>query len=67
MKTCIICEHWEFSGGERGYSRQTPGENWSSQCAAGRWEAEGYDEDRDSYRLKLLTAGTCPEYVLVKL
>ena len=31
-KTCTLCNHFRFEGGERGYSKLTPGSDWSSRC-----------------------------------
>lgn len=37
MKLCVMCEHWEFDGGEQGYSEMTPGYSASMGCRKGHW------------------------------
>lgn len=65
--TCVTCVHWRFNAGTRSYSRETPGESWSSRCEKNRWEEFAvYEECRD-FRETLLTAESCPDYQLVEL
>ena len=60
--TCILCKHWWFNGGEPYYSDLTPGENWTSRCKKGMWEAHGANEYEGTYRKKLLIAQICNKF-----
>lgn len=64
-KLCIFCRHWEFSGGERGYSEVTPGADATMGCARGHWGNRFYVDDLygpDEFRAKIKLAETCEDY-----
>ena len=39
-KVCLLCEHFNFTGKQRGYSEYTPGYDASMNCTKGKWYAE---------------------------
>jgi hypothetical protein len=60
-----MCKHWNWDGGEQGYSHLTPGSDVSTECVKGHW---GFDHDsQNEFRLKLLTASECADFELVEL
>jgi len=62
-RTCLDCEHWEFYGGERGYSSLTPGSDTRIDCAKGKWKLvnlEGGNEH--SFRSAIATAKNCKAF-----
>ena len=66
-KTCILCKHYLFFGGEPDYSDFTPGDEWESECKRGRWHMSGRHTYTEEYRETLLTANTCKDFELCDL
>ena len=62
MRTCLLCSHFRFHEGCRGYSELTPGYEASLECAKRVWDITLCDETDASFREKLLTAGKCEHY-----
>lgn len=68
-KLCVFCRHWQFSGGEPGYSELTPGVDASMDCAKGRWTQGRARRFRlsdlyspEEFRAKIKIAATCADY-----
>lgn len=65
MKLCVMCEHWDFDGGEPGYSELTPGYDASMDCRKGHWGKRFriYDiSGPEGFRKQISMAETCPDY-----
>ena len=39
VKLCFFCKHFDFDGGEPGYSEMTPGYGMHLKCGIGVWDA----------------------------
>jgi hypothetical protein len=63
-KTCLLCKHFHFDGGERGYSDMTPGTRWSSRCRLNHWEMSGCEVTTEEYRTNMLSANYCDDFVM---
>lgn len=61
-KTCILCKHMAFDGGELDYSEYTPGSEWSSDCAMRHWSMGGSDVSENTYVKNMMTAEGCPDF-----
>ena len=63
-KLCVFCEHWEFDGGEQGYSEMTPGTNASMGCKKEHWDGKRMVDiwSEVDFRKIILTAKDCKDY-----
>ena len=64
-KLCVICEHWQFSGGEPGYSEMTPGSDATMGCAKGHWGRKFRLWDlygTADFRAKIKIANNCADF-----
>lgn len=60
---CVLCKHWDFFGGSRGYSELTPGVDAAMSCSKGHWDRSClYDIGEDGFRQVILTARTCKDF-----
>lgn len=63
-KTCILCQHFHFDGGEPDYSEETPGTDWKCLCIKSHFHLDGYSACDDDFRDELLRAETCADFQL---
>jgi len=61
-RTCILCEHFDFDGGEPDYSEYTPGANWSCECIKGHFLMSGLGVNHADFREALLQAVDCADF-----
>ncbi len=60
MTTCILCEHFEFTAGEPGYSDVTPATNARVDCSESKFESKTLDYlSEEEFRDLLCQAETC--------
>lgn len=61
-RTCILCTHFHFDGGEPDYSELTPGTRASIRCSKGVfWHCLETLSEED-YRAAMLTADKCDQF-----
>jgi len=60
-RTCVTCQHLDFSRGSPGYSERTPGTPMHLECSHNLWEYKDA-EDADDLRKCFLIAELCPDY-----
>ena len=61
-KTCILCQHMWFYGGEPDYSEYTPGSYWQAECRKKHWEMHGCSVDQDKFCENLMMAEGCKDF-----
>jgi hypothetical protein len=57
-----MCKHFRFEAGSAGYSELTPGTDWDSGCAKGKWALSGYHVTERDWRRTLAMAETCEQF-----
>ena len=63
-RLCVLCKHFDFSGGSPGYSELTPGDSGDMSCDKKVWP-RGMDYlDTQGYRTRMLTAVSCEWFEL---
>ena len=62
-RICIFCKHFYFEEATPGYSEYTPGcDHYSVGCEKEYWEIDPYEDTRETYGQKLLTAKSCKDW-----
>jgi len=64
---CLFCEHFKFYSGSYGWSDVTPGYDAEIYCIKKHWAVDLYEDSREKYRAKMLTAKLCEDYRQVEL
>lgn len=68
-KLCVFCKHWDFNGGEPGYSEMTPGIDTSMGCRKGKYGRRFRLDDIYSergFREHIKQAESCDSYEVAK-
>lgn len=64
---CLFCEYFVFHSGDYGYSDMTLGYDAEIYCIKKHWNVDLYEDSREEYRAKMLTAKSCGDYRQVEL
>lgn len=60
--SCADCTHFDFDAGSAGYSMETPGYGWSSECSRKHFSMAGYDVTLEQYRENMRRAPDCDDF-----
>lgn len=66
MKTCILCEHFEFESATRGFSSRTPGDAAIMSCNKNHFYNSLGSISENEYRENLLKANSCTDFQIAK-
>jgi hypothetical protein len=61
-RLCVLCEHFEFSGGSPTYSEYTPGSSGDMACNKKVWTDDMDYMSTERYREIMLTAVNCGQF-----
>ncbi len=62
LNNCLDCTWFYMEPSTPGYSEVTPGDDMEMGCRKCHWTLNNRRDDEASFRAKMQTATTCPDY-----
>jgi hypothetical protein len=63
-KVCLFCKYFVWRQASPDWSEVTPGSDLELYCERHYWQVDPYEDTRETYRKKILTAESCDCYQL---